>query len=200
MRRILGNELGGAEQTSTGLRLGTVVAPAVGLQRRSAIRAHDLEVLEPVVVRYAVDVIEDQRHRPSEPLLSLPAQFALPALQALAEQSPLQISAVVVRVRHENLVEGPRLARDRIALGPVRIKVPGVNPMALDQVPERLEVSSGRAKTKRPESLGQAARRRDRIAHLLLGVAKSPRHTRTLVRAPDGIAYFAGNSYLRALS
>lgn len=116
MRRILGNELGGAEQTSTGLRLGTVVAPAVGLQRRSAIRAHDLEVLEPVVVRYAVDVIEDQRHRPSEPLLSLPAQFALPALQALAEQSPLQISAVVVRVRHENLVEGPRLARDRLRL------------------------------------------------------------------------------------
>jgi hypothetical protein len=30
--------------------------------------------------------------------------------------------------------------------------------MALDQVPERLEVASGRAKTKRSESLGQAAR------------------------------------------
>jgi hypothetical protein len=200
MGRIHWNELPRAQQTATGLRLDAVVATAVGLQRRSAIRAHDLEVLEPVVGRDAVDVIEDQRHGLSTPLLSLPAQLALPAFHALAEQTPLQGSAVVVRVDDENLIEGSAFGRPRIAPRPVRIKVPGLDPMALDQVPECLEVSSGRAKTERPESLGQAARRRDRIAHLLLGVGKSPRHTRTLVRAPDGLSVFAGNSHLRALS
>jgi hypothetical protein len=198
--RILRNELAGAQQTPTGLALDSVVATTVGLQGRGAVRAHDLEVLEPVVGRDPVDVIEDQRHGLSAPLLSLPAQPALSAFHALAEQAPLQGSAVVVRVDDENLIEGSAFGRPRIAPRPVRIKVPGLDPMALDQVPERLEVSSGRAKTKRPESLGQAARRRDRIAHLFLGVVKSPRHTRTLVRAPDGIALFAGNSYLQALS
>jgi hypothetical protein len=197
--RIFGNELTGAQEASTGLRLDPVVAAAVGLQRCRTVRADDLKVLEPVVVRDAVDVIQDQRHWASEPFLSLPAQLALAALQALAEQSALQRPAVVVRVGHENLAERPPGAGHRIAPGPIRVKVPGVDAVALDQLPERPEIPPGRAEADGPESLGQATRGRDRVPHLLLGVENMPRHTRTLVRASDGITLFAGNSYLRAL-
>ena len=51
----------------------TVLPAAVRLERRGAVRADDAQVLEPVVIRNAVDVVEDQRERPSAPALTLAA-------------------------------------------------------------------------------------------------------------------------------
>ena len=58
------------------------VPPAVGVERRGAVRAEDPQVLEPVVVRDAVAVVQDQRQAPTPPLLALPALLAAARLQA----------------------------------------------------------------------------------------------------------------------
>jgi hypothetical protein len=54
-------------------RWGSFLGPtAVRVQRRSAIRADDLKVLQPVVIPDAVDVIEDHPHWLAAPDLTLP--------------------------------------------------------------------------------------------------------------------------------
>jgi hypothetical protein len=49
-----------------------VLATAVGIEDRRAVRAHDPEVLQTVVVADAVDVVEDQTHGPAAPELAEP--------------------------------------------------------------------------------------------------------------------------------
>jgi hypothetical protein len=53
-----------------------VLAPAVSVERGGAVRADDLQVLQPVVVADPVDVVDDQRHQPATPLLALAAELA----------------------------------------------------------------------------------------------------------------------------
>src|SRR5215208_7105900 len=62
------------------LTLDAVGPAAVGVERSCAVRAHDPEIVEPVVVVDAVDVIEDQAHRLALPLLALAAELAITRL------------------------------------------------------------------------------------------------------------------------
>jgi hypothetical protein len=68
------------------------IAAAVGFQRGAAIRAHDAEVLQPIIVADTVDVIEDQRQPASAPQLSLTAQLAPACLEAFLIEPLLQMA------------------------------------------------------------------------------------------------------------
>src|SRR5437763_8417233 len=78
------------------------------VESRGAIRADDLQVLEPVVRRDAVDVVEDQRHAAAPPVLALAAQLATPLLQAGVVEPLLQLPAAVAGVLDEHLLEWDR--------------------------------------------------------------------------------------------
>jgi hypothetical protein len=52
----------------------------VGVERCGAVGADDPQVLQAIVIRDAVDVIEDQRHRPTTPIFILAAHLAQPIL------------------------------------------------------------------------------------------------------------------------
>jgi hypothetical protein len=80
------------------------VPAAVGLERRRTVRAHDPEVLEPIVVANPVDVIEDQRQPPSLPEFALPAQLTTPRLDAFRVQALLELPTRERRSCDEDLV------------------------------------------------------------------------------------------------
>jgi hypothetical protein len=48
----------------------------VGLKRGCAIRTYDPQIVDPVVVVHAVDVVENEGHPATVPELALTAQFA----------------------------------------------------------------------------------------------------------------------------
>jgi hypothetical protein len=78
------------------------------VERRRAVRAHDLEVLEPIVRGHAVDVVEDQRHAAPAPPLVLTAELAAPLLEAFGEQALLERPAAVLRPGDEDLLQRAR--------------------------------------------------------------------------------------------
>src|SRR6202041_3085848 len=86
MRRVSRYELGAAVQTGAGRHVEPILATAVCVEGRVAVRADDAEVLEPVVGRGAVDVVKDQRHRSPVPDLTLATQLASPFLQSILIQ------------------------------------------------------------------------------------------------------------------
>jgi len=67
-----------------------VLAATMRVERRCAIRADDPEVLQPVVVRHAVDVIQNERQRAPAPGVSLAAQLALRLLEPSASSRRLR--------------------------------------------------------------------------------------------------------------
>jgi hypothetical protein len=77
------------------------------VERRGAVRAHDAQVLDPVVIADAVHVIEDQGHSAPAPHLALAAQLALARFEARAVQPLLQMAARERRALDEDLVERP---------------------------------------------------------------------------------------------
>jgi hypothetical protein len=79
------------------------VAAAMRVKRCRAVRAHDLQILDAVVVADAVDVVEDQRQTPSAPNLTLAAEFALRGLETGLVQPLLQLAARERRPLNENL-------------------------------------------------------------------------------------------------
>jgi hypothetical protein len=83
----------------------TVLAAAVRLERRSAVGANDPQVLKAVVVRHAVDVVEDQRHTLAVPLLALTAELTLPRLQPGLIKAILQLRSLVSGVLDQNLCQ-----------------------------------------------------------------------------------------------
>jgi hypothetical protein len=93
------------------------------VKRRGAVRADDAEVLEPIVIRHAVDVVEDQSHRLPAPHLVLAAELASRLLDPLREQPALQMPAVIRRVLHEELGEGRRQPMKRLAPDRVLIEM-----------------------------------------------------------------------------
>jgi hypothetical protein len=56
----VGHELSAAHRARARGLVDLVLAAAVGVERRGAVRADDLQVREPVVVADAVDVVDDQ--------------------------------------------------------------------------------------------------------------------------------------------
>src|SRR5918996_4128475 len=121
--RILRMERGAAAEA---LLLGPDNAPclrAMRLQRRRAIRAHDAEILEAVVVGDAVDVVEDHAHDVSAPHLALSAEFADRLLETCVVQPLLEVIARKRRVLDEDFVERPASLDTRSAAGGVGVEV-----------------------------------------------------------------------------
>jgi hypothetical protein len=97
----------------------------MGVESCGAVRTDDSQILESVVAPVAVYVIEDQRHAPALPDLSLSAQLARALLDALVVQAPLQSPAAVGRVLHHDLGQGLWLPSAEAALADVWIEVFG---------------------------------------------------------------------------
>lgn len=75
----------------------------MGLQRGSAVCTDDPEVLKPVVVRNAIDVIEDKGHPAATPVLVLAAEFTAQLEESARDQSLLEVAAAVRRALDEDL-------------------------------------------------------------------------------------------------
>ena len=67
-----------------------VLPRAVGIKRGRAVGTVDAEVLEPVVIRHTVDVIQDERHPTPAPVLVLSAELAGGLFEAFAVQPYLE--------------------------------------------------------------------------------------------------------------
>jgi hypothetical protein len=89
----------------TNLRLSAIFATAMRIEGRSAVRANDPQVLQAVVIGDSIDVIEDQRHRPSPPVFALAAHLAASLLQIFEIKSLLQLVPWVVRISDQHLLE-----------------------------------------------------------------------------------------------
>src|SRR5207245_1335074 len=89
-------EFDSAHTTSTP-SLSSCRTTAMGIERGGAVRAHDAEVVDPVVVADAADVIEDETHCASIPFLVLAAHFAAPSFDAFDKETLLQVPPVVAR-------------------------------------------------------------------------------------------------------
>src|SRR5215217_8173276 len=65
-----------AAKTATGSPADATTAGTVGVESRGAVRADDSQVLDAVVVRHPVDVIEDHAHHRAPPDLTLTTELA----------------------------------------------------------------------------------------------------------------------------
>jgi hypothetical protein len=186
--RIVRDELPPAVQTCPWLTVDPVLASTVSHERRGAVRADNPQVLDPVVCRGAVDVIEDQRHRLAAPLLPLIAQLTASLLYALVVEASFQMTPVIRGSFDQDLVQRRRAIAPGATNSPTRVHVLGRDAISLDQPVQRAMVSTSGSESESPQRLGEATRRSDRFADLLLGVARLPWHNRTLVRTSDGKA------------
>jgi hypothetical protein len=91
----------------------------------SAVGTENAQILEPMVVGHAVDVIEDQRHSPAAPDLFLAAFLAPPLLHPLAEEALFQLTARVSRALDHDALERPSAARGDSPTSRVRVEVGG---------------------------------------------------------------------------
>src|SRR4029077_6609380 len=85
--------------------------------------AHDPQVLEPVVVRDAIDVIENQRHTASVPRLVVFARGATELDETFWVQALFELRAGVCRMLDEHLAQRARERRARLTLTRIRIEV-----------------------------------------------------------------------------
>lgn len=100
-----------------------VSPPAVRIECRGAVRTDHSQILDSMVVPDAVDVIQDHRHWPLPPNLTLSAQLTLRFLQTSREEPTLDVLATVGGVCDQDLRQGPRLALQIEASGRLGIKV-----------------------------------------------------------------------------
>jgi hypothetical protein len=67
----------------------------VRVQGGGAVRAHDAQILDAMIVADAVDVVEDQGHRSAVPNLVLTTQLASSLFQSRVEEALLEVSPCV---------------------------------------------------------------------------------------------------------
>jgi hypothetical protein len=166
------------------------VPPAVGVERRGAIRADDPKVLEPVIVAPPVDVIEDQRHAPPLPFLSLTAQLAPPCLEPLREETLLELDPREGRPLDEDLGERDRdlsIALECRGAGRRRIEVlhrdvPDTRSVSLQRSP----IVARRTHLEAPEGLRVRAGRGDRGSRLFFCIPGCCPHEHMFAGGPDG--------------
>jgi hypothetical protein len=91
----------------------TVGLPAMRIERGCAVRAHDLQVLEPVVIGHAVDVVKDQRHAAALPFLALAAQLARPCLEPGVVEPLLEVLPLIGGAGHEHVSQWDPFAMAR---------------------------------------------------------------------------------------
>src|SRR5947209_11314500 len=156
------------------------------IERRRAVRANDLKILEPVVGCDAVDVVQDQSHLPAMPVLALTAKLAGSSLEPFVVEAPLEMVARVRRVLDENRREWGRVRSPLTPLRPVRVEMLDRDAVALDQLLERLVIPACGPQPQDPQRLGHAVGTLHGRSNLLFGMPRRSWHTRTLVRAADG--------------
>jgi hypothetical protein len=147
VRWVTGDELLAAVKALTRRAIDLAPTSTVGVERGRAVRTHDLQILETVVVADAVDVVEDQRHLITTPLLPLTTELARTFLQPRLVQPSFELPTVVVGSLDENLRERSGSIRRTPAQRPVRIHVSGRDAVVRDVAPQRPVVVAARDKS-----------------------------------------------------
>ena len=178
LRHELTVAAGAVPGLESGLDPPLVLSTTVRIQRRRAIGAEDSQVLNPVVVPNAVDVIEDHRHPLAAPALALTALLAFRSLQAGLDQTLLQVAAAVGRMLNENLLQWDPspLAQSLSAYGST-IEMGGVDSPFGRVLLDGSGIAAGRSVAEQPQGLRPATGSRNRPTKFLLGEAHTSRHT-----------------------
>ena len=175
-----------APAAASRLSIAPVLRPQCVSERRRTVRAHDPQVLDPVVGRNAVDVVQHQRHR-RRPFhsSSWPHSSQRGSFSRLVVQTPLEIVAVVRRVLDEHRLEWDLLAvRPAVRRAHIRVEMLGPEPVTGLSFSEACVVAAlpAPAPAKRSAS-AHACRTRDALSNLRFACNEASSHTRTLVRA-----------------
>ena len=81
---------------------GAILAATMGFERGSTVWTDDSEILDAVVVRYPVHVVQNERHPAPAPILPLVAKLAVARLEAGLVEALLQLRAAVARAAYED--------------------------------------------------------------------------------------------------
>ncbi len=183
MSSIFGGELTPASLADPGGSLHPVFPAAMGIESRSAIRADDPQILDPVVLRRPVDVIEDQRHAAATPVFVLAAHLTNTLLHTHLEEPLLDLAPRVGRSADKDLGQRPWRAMEVSRRSRSRIEVVGRDlPNLVYVFLQQSVITTRRPHAKTTQHLAVRLRHGNRLTCLVLGV---PRHIRTLVRISD---------------
>jgi hypothetical protein len=114
----------------------------VRVERRGAVRADDSQVLDAIVGRNAVDVIEDQRHLLAAPDRPLRAQLALGLLDACLVKPFLEVRPRERRLLDKDVVERDCPAPTATPPAGVGIEVVGRHAPARERSLERAVIAT----------------------------------------------------------
>ena len=195
MRLVLGDEFASTMRACARLDIQLVFATAMRRKRCGAVRAHNAEILKAVVVSNPVNVVEDQCHMATAPVLTEATKLTFPLLQPSFVKTSLEMAAVIVRAFGEDPRQGDRGPSPLRAQAPVRIKVSRRDPVLRDQLLQRAMVAPRRTKAELLQCLAQTGRAGDRFSNLGFVVSALSWHPCTVSPRPDEIADFAGNCY-----
>ena len=81
----------------------------MGIEGRRTVLADDSKILDSIVVRNAVDVVEDQRHSAPLPVFILTTHLAGPLLETRRKQALLELAAGIGRTPDQDLGQRFRL-------------------------------------------------------------------------------------------
>jgi hypothetical protein len=145
----------------------------VSVETRVAVRTHDAEVLQAIVVVDAVDVIKHQGNVPPVPLLSLLAELTRPLLETFVVEPPFEVRSVVGRSGGHHLRQRDAMTNGRRGSPrPIGVEVLGGYVVPGNQRLERPKVSSRRAEPERSERIRETAGIGDGGSHLGFGVGR----------------------------
>jgi hypothetical protein len=162
-----------------------ILPTAVRLERRRAVRTNDPQILEAVVVRNAVDVVEDQRHPLPAPDLVLTAELTARCLDPFREQTALQMAAVIRGMLDEQFAERRRWLVQRLPPDRILVEVRGAHAPQLDVLLDRPVVAPCGAQVELAQRFAVRTRTRDRRAQFGFGEADLARHEHMFARPPD---------------
>jgi hypothetical protein len=157
MREVLGPKLSTAVGTARHARWAAIGAAAVCRERRVAVRADDPKVLEPVVRRDSVDVIQDERHLTAVPDLALAAELTVPCLDTGRVETLLEVAPVVGGVLDQHGFKGRWFASNLRGTHCIRIEVLHRDPPQRDVLLNGPGVATRRPQAQATENLRVAA-------------------------------------------
>jgi hypothetical protein len=177
LRLVLRDERPAAAQAIPRRQPFAVLPAAVSVEGRRAVRADDPEVVEPVVVSYAVDMVKDQPHPPAAPGVALSAQLAPGDLHALVIEALLEAASAVRRPLDEDLFQWDAGTPPAFTGGRVLIEVVGRDAELGRSPLQRPPVAARWAVPKATKRLGPRPRPGDRdtqIAAPLVEASSTP--------------------------
>jgi hypothetical protein len=108
----------------------------VSIERRGAVRADDPQVLKPMVVVHAIDVVKDHAHHLAPPNLALAAELANRLLQASLIQALFEVLARERAILDQDLFKWFPLTTAPAANGRIGIEVIGSDAPELRVLPQ----------------------------------------------------------------